>query len=120
MALRVRKLAEEEADHLKRLSQSRTAPARQVERARIIQLAGEGRFVPAIAAQLHIGQDVVRLWLTRFNAEGLAGLEDRPRAGRPPTYTAEQAGVVIPTALTDPQTAGPAFRRWTFLRPAPY
>ena len=116
MALRVRKLTQEEQDHLKRLSQSRTAPARQVERARIIQLAGEGRFVPAIAAHLHIGQDVVRLWLTRFNAAGLAGLEDRPRAGRPPTYTAEQVGVVIATALTHHQDLGQAFGSWTFLR----
>src|SRR5260370_19184872 len=91
MALRVRKLTQEEQDHLKRLSQSRTAPARQVERARIIQLAGEGRFVPAIAAQLHIGQDVVRLWLTRFNAAGLAGVEDPPPAGRPPPPTANHA-----------------------------
>src|SRR5260370_13100956 len=105
MGLRVGKLTQEEQDHLKRLSQSRTAPARQVERARIIQLAGEGRFVPAIAAHLHIGQDVVRLWLTRFNAAGLAGLEDRPRAGPPPTDTAEQVGVGLPTALTEPPTA---------------
>jgi transposase len=120
MALRVRKLTQEEQDHLKRLSQSRTAPARQVERARIIHLAREGRFVPAIAAQLHLGQDVVRLWLKRFNAEGLAGLEDRPRSGRPATYTAEQVGVVIATALTDPQTVDQAFGSWTFLRLARY
>jgi transposase len=120
MALRVRTLTQEEQDHIKRLSQSRTAPARQVERARIIQLARAGCFVPAIAAQLHIGQEVVRLWLTRFNAEGQAGLADRPRAGRPPTYTAEQVGVVIATALTDPKTLGQAFGSWTFVRLACY
>jgi transposase len=120
MALRVRELTVEEQDHIKRLSQSRTAAARQVERARIIQLAREGRFVPAIAAQLHIGQDVVRLWLTRFNADGLAGVADRPRSGRPATYTADQVGVVIATALTNPKDLGQAFGSWTFLRLARY
>jgi|SRR5579859_287470 len=120
MALRVRELTQAEQEHIKRVSQSRTAPARQVERARVIHLASEGRFVPAIAAQLHIGQDVVRVWLQRFNAEGLAGLEDRPRSGRPATYTTEQVGVVIATALTDPQALGQAFGSWTFVRLAHY
>jgi transposase len=120
MALRIREMSGEEQEQIKRLSQSRTAPARQVERARIVQLAGQGHFVPAIAAHLQIGQDVVRLWLKRFTAEGLAGLEDRPRAGRPATYTAEQVGEVIATALTNPQDLGQAFGSWTFVRLARY
>jgi transposase len=120
MALRVRQMTLEEQEQIKQLSHSRTASARQVERARIIQLTSQGYFVPAIAAQLHIGQDVVRLWLKRFNAEGLAGLEDRPRAGRPATYTAEQVGEVIAAALTDPQALGQGFGSWTFVRLAQY
>jgi transposase len=118
MALRIRELTQGEQEPIERLSHSRTAPARQVERARILQLARQGHFVPALAAQLHSGQDVVRLWLTRFNTEGLAGLADRPRAGRPAPYTPEQVGVVIATALPDPQAVGQAFGRWTFLRVA--
>jgi transposase len=120
MALRIREMSGEEQEQIKRLSQSRTAPARQVERARILHLAGQGHFVPAIAAQLQIGHDVVRLWLKRFNAAGLAGLEDRHRAGRPPTYTPEQVGAVIAAALTNPQDLGQAFGSWTFVRLACY
>ena len=120
MALRIRELTGEERAQIKRQSQSRTAPARQVERARILQLASQGQFVPAIAAQLGIGQDVVRLWLKRFNAEGLAGLEDRPRAGRPATYPPEQVGEVIAAALTHPKDLGQAFASWTFVRLARY
>ena len=120
MALRIREMTSEEHDQIRRRSQSRTAPARQVERARILQLASQGHFVPAIAAQLQIGQDVVRLWLKRFNAEGLAGLEDRPCAGRPATYTAEQVGEVIATALTHPHELGQPFGAWTFARLARY
>lgn len=120
MALRIREMTGEEHEQIKRLSQSRTAPVRQVERARIVQLASQGHFVPAIAAQVQIGQDVVRLWLKRFNADGLAGLADRPRVGRPATYTAEQVGEVIATALTNPQDLGQAFGSWTFVRLAHY
>jgi transposase len=57
-----------------------------------VWLSYEGKKVPAIADELHLHQATVRLWLQRFNAEGLAGLEDRPRPGYPATYTAEQVG----------------------------
>lgn len=120
MALRVRELSQEERRQIRRLSQSRTAAARTVERAQIIQLASEDLLVPAIAARLGIGQDVVRQWLKRFNAAGLAGLADKPRAGRPPTYSPEQVGEMIATALTHPQDLGQPFGCWTFQRLARY
>ena len=116
MALRVRALSEEERRQIRRVSQSRTTAARTVERAQIIQLASEGLLVPAIAQQLGIGKEVVRQWLKRFNAEGLAGLQDRPRSGRPATYTPEQVGEMIAAALTHPQDLGQAFGCWTFQR----
>jgi transposase len=120
MALRVRGLSAEERGQIRRLSQSRTAAARTVERAQIVQLASEGLGVPAIAARLGIGQDVARQWLKRFNADGVAGLADRPRSGRPATYTAEQVGAMIATALTSPQDLGQPFGCWTFQRLATY
>jgi transposase len=72
--------------------------------------------VPAIAGELRLGGDTVRLWLTRFNADGLAGLRDRPRAGRPATYTTEQVGDVIAVSLTDPRSLGLPFASWTLDR----
>ena len=44
---------------------------------------------------------------------GLAGLEDAPRGGRPPTYTREQVGEIVATALTGPQTLDLPFQSWT-------
>lgn len=120
MALRVRELSDEERTQIRRLSQARTVAARTVERAQIIQLASEGLLVPAIAERLGIGQDVVRQWLKRFNAEGLSGLRDRPRSGRPTTYTPEQVGEMIAAALTAPQQVGQSFGSWTFQRLACY
>jgi len=111
--LSVRALTDTEADAITTLAHSRTAAARTVERARIIALARDGLRVPAIARTLARGEDTVRLWLTRFNAEGMAGLADRPRCGHPAIYSAEAVGLVIATALTDPQTLGQPFGSWT-------
>ena len=51
---------------------------------------------------------------------GLAGLQDKPRQGRPPTYTRDEVGVVVATALTDPQTLDLPFKSWTLDRLVAY
>jgi len=114
--LQLRPVTAEEADALRRLTQSRTAPARAVERARIVRLAHEGARVPAIARELGLCAATVRLWLKRFNAHGLDGLKDAGRSGRPPTYTPEQVGEVVAASLTAPQTLGLPFASWTLDR----
>lgn len=114
--IQVRALTDLEREQIKRLSQARTAPARTVERARMIQLASEGLSVPLIAQRLARAEKVVRRWVGRFNAEGLKGLEDKPRSGRPVTYSREEVGVVVATALTDPKELRQAFGSWTFTR----
>ncbi len=116
MALWVRLLTDEEQGAIERLAQSRTAAARMVERARIIWHAAQGLTVPAIAAQLHLHEQTVRLWLKRFNAAGLDALHDVPRSGRPATYTPDEVSVVIATALTKPATLGLPFGMWTLDR----
>jgi transposase len=83
--LRVRPLSAEEAETVERLARSRTASARAVERAQIIWLAHQGARVATIAARLGVCAATVRTWVRRFNAAGLVGLADVPRAGRPAT-----------------------------------
>ena len=120
MALRVRALIETEVETIRQLAHSRTAPARTVERARMIWLAHQGRRVPAIAQDLHLTPTTVRSWLMRFNHQGLAGLQEKPRPGRPPIYTPEQVSEVIATSLTNPQELGLPFASWTLDRLAAY
>ena len=69
--------------------------------------------MPAIAQELELTEITVRTWLKRFNNEGLDGLTDLPRSGRPATYSAEQVAEVIATALSDPQQLGQPFACWT-------
>ena len=120
MVLRLRELTAEERVALDKLAHARTAPARRVERARIIWYASQGQSAPAIAEQLRLDADTARGWIRRFNAEGLAGLEDRPRAGRPPTYSPEQVAEVVAAALTAPEALGLPFACWTLDRLAAY
>jgi transposase len=120
MALRLRPLTADEMDMIQRLAHSRTEPARLVERARMIWLAHQGQQVPAIARELRLCHATVRSWLKRFNAQGLAGLEEAPRPGRPATYTADQVSEVIATSLTKPQELRQPFASWTLDRLATY
>jgi transposase len=116
MALGVRPLTAEEEAELRRRAAARALPARTVERAKMIVLLHEGERAPAVAERLGVGADVVRGWLKRFNAEGLDGLKDRPRSGRPATYTPEQVGAVVGAALTSPEALGLPFASWTLDR----
>jgi transposase len=112
----LRELTAEERQALEQLAASRTAQARFVERARILLALDEGRPPSQVAQELGVSRPTVYTWLHRFNDQGLAGLEDQPRAGRPPTYTAEQRAEVIATALTDPKSLGLPFGCWTLDR----
>jgi transposase len=116
MAVRQRELTAEERSAIEKLAHSRTAPARLVERARIIWRASQGYEPPAIAERLRLDAETVRKRIHRFNAEGLAGLEDRPRCGRPATYSPAQVAEVIAAALTDPRALGLPFASWTLDR----
>ena len=118
--LRLRGLTPEECSAVERLAHSRTALARQVERARIIWRASQGASAPVIAAALSIDAETVRRRIRRFNAEGLAALEDHRRSGRPATYSADEVAMVIATALTAPRTLNLPFAAWTLDRLAAY
>src|ERR671919_669620 len=86
------------------------------DRACIVALSAHGWWVSDIARLVGVSPGVVRKWITRFNAAGLAGLQDQPRSGRPPTYTAEQIGEVIAVSLLKPDRLGLPFGCWTLDR----
>jgi transposase len=103
-----------------KLSRSQTASARLVERAKILRLGSEGQSVPQIAQALGLNEKTVRKWFKRFAQEGLAGLEDAPRAGAPSHYSAEEKARVLQAARTRPSALGLPYQSWTFERLAAY
>jgi transposase len=116
----LRDLTAEERSAIEKLAHARTAAARQVERARILWHASRGASAPTIAAALGIDAETVRRRLRRFNAEGLAALEDHHRCGCPPTYTPPEVATVLATALTAPRKLGLPFASWTLDRLVAY
>ena len=116
----LRDLTAEESSAVEALARSRTAPARRVERARIVWRASHGEAPPTIAEALGLDAETVRRRIRRFDAEGLAAIEDRPRSGRPATYSPDEVAAVIAAALTAPRRLGLPFASWTLDRLAAY
>jgi transposase len=116
MALTVRTLTPYEANELKRLAGSRTAPHRVVQRARIICASSQGGIVPFITRQVGLSAFRVRAWIHRFNRHGLAGLADAPRAGCARQHDETTRGTVVALARTKPRNLGLPFALWTLAR----
>ena len=64
-----------------------TLPYQDVTRAQIVLFAAAGLDNDVIAARLNTRREVVSKWRKRFFEEGLAGLEERPRRGRPARFS---------------------------------
>ena len=79
-------LTVEERQNLKEMVKCRTAPYRDVQRARLILLAAEGMSNTAIAQEVGLSRARVVLWRQRFVGSRLAGLKDVPRPGAAPKY----------------------------------
>lgn len=118
--LRLRAFSQEEKDVIRKLSRSQTASVRVVERAKLLQLAGEGQSVQQIATTLQINEKTVRKWFKRFEQQGLSGLEDAPRSGAPSRYTPDNKARVLEAARTRPKELGLPYGSWTFERLADY
>ena len=74
-----------------------TTAQRMVLRAKIVLAAWRGRSNAAIAGALGITVDTVRKWRHRFVVEGMPGLQDRPRPGRPAIYGLDAQLLIVAT-----------------------
>jgi transposase len=102
MRIRLRDLTADEGEAVEKLAHSRTAPARLVERARIIVQARQGDRAAAIAGRLGLDAETVRKRIHRFNDEGTDGLGDRPRTGRRPRLTQPERSKIIALVSKEP------------------
>jgi transposase len=80
-------LTDEDRAALTAWSRSSAGEHRLVQRARIVLLASEGLSAREIARRLNTRLARVSKWRQRFARQGLAGLQDAPRSGKPKTYT---------------------------------
>ncbi|MBI2842911.1 MAG: IS630 family transposase [Armatimonadetes bacterium] len=97
-------------------SRSRTMEARIVDRAEIIMRCLKGEPVKDIAEALATRANTVIKWRDRFTREGIGGLFDRPRTGKPRQYGDEFRNELLATLELPPppgqaQWDGPSLAR---------
>jgi transposase len=90
--------------------------ARLVERARMICKLLDGESVSKVASDLKVRPNTIIDWRNRFAIQGIAGLYDRPRSGKPPKYDEEFRAQVLKTLEQPPPPGqscwdGPAVAR---------
>ena len=106
-----------ELDHTYRSSPN----ARLRIRTLMVLLAAEQGLVAAqIAALVRLHEETVRRWLLRYQAEGLAGLDDLPRCGAPAKVTPEYREQLLLAVRRRPRSLGLPFSLWTGARLADY
>jgi transposase len=98
---------------LKARARQATAPYRQVLRARIVLLAAAGLTNSHIAGKLGIAPNTVVKWRKRFWTEGVDGLADRKRPGRPRGFAAAVVACAKAIACELPATRGVPLGRWS-------
>ncbi len=74
------------------------------QRARIVLLAGEGVGTNEIVGRVGVSKPTVIAWKKRYAEEGIGGLEDRPKPGRP--RTVDDVAVVLATLEPPPERLG--------------
>lgn len=76
---------DKDREELERIVRSHSEPRRLVERARIILSFLSGKTQSEVAADLGARPGTVGKWVRRFAGDGMKGLEDAPRSGKPVT-----------------------------------
>ena len=73
--------------HLEAIARKYTSPYCDVMRAKVVLLAAQGLSNKEIGERLQLPRQIVSKWRKRFFEERLAGLQERPRRGRPRSFS---------------------------------
>jgi len=95
---------------LSRRTRSRTANARECQRARLILLYHEGYSKSEISRLVGLSRMRVIEWINRFEFEGLPGLEERDGRGRKESYSPAQRNKIVETVCRKPRRG---LSRWS-------
>ena len=102
-------LSDQDRRRLESWTRSSTISAGQRERAEIVLAVADGAGVSGAARSLGVSRPTVIKWRDRFSADGVDGLDDLPRSGRPKTIDDAQ----IIAATLEPPPASLAVTHWS-------
>lgn len=80
-------LGQDERASLQAITRKYTSPYCDVMRAKVILLAADGLSNQQIGERLQLPRQIVSKWRKRFFEQRLAGLQERPRRGRPALFS---------------------------------
>ncbi len=89
----------DERSRLNSLANSRSLPRGLVRRAQIVLACADGEAGNSIAERMNLNKNTVVKWRKRYLEQGLQGLHDELRAGRPRSHGDERVAEIINTAL---------------------
>lgn len=108
------KLSDEQREFLMRIAHSRTAPAREVERSKILLKYSEGLSMSQIKSLLHVSRPTIYKCIDKALAMGTkAGLKDKYHSPKTPVITEEAKVWIINLACTKPKDHGYAAEVWS-------
>jgi putative transposase len=93
------------------MARARSLPAGLVQRARIVLLCAEGLDNTTVAERIGVSRQTVGRWRERFRLQGLMGLYDEYRPGRPRTLSDEALMTLLRKTLAESPPNGAT--HWT-------
>jgi len=115
-AIRVPPLTDEQRDELDRLYRMTKVPRVRTRAQMVLLSAEQDLTAPAIAAIVRESADTVGRWLKRYLAEGLEGLKDAPRPGRPSELTEVYRSKLMAAVRQRPRSLNQPYSLWTLQR----
>lgn len=95
-------LTQTERQELEALLSKGKLPAILFKRITGLLALDRGESLEAVAALVDVTNDTVRAWRKRYQAQGIAGLKDKPRPGRPVRIDGQQRAQITALAWSDP------------------
>ena len=107
-------LNESQRKDLTRLSQSRTAPLREIQRASILIKYADGQTISSIEKNLKVSRPTIYKCIDKSLAAGIeTGLKDKYHSPKSPVITEDAKTWVVNLACTKPKDHGYAAELWT-------
>ena len=91
----------------------KTKEARTFRRAQAVRAVVTGQRLQTVSDTLHFPYSALRKWVYRFANQGVPGLVDRPRSGRPPKVTCELEQHLNRLVDQDPLQHGSLYSPWS-------
>ena len=107
-------LAQDQRQELLKLSQSRTAPVREAQRAAVLIRYADGKTISSIKQELQVSRPTIYKCIDKVLAAGIeTSLKDKYHKPKEPDITEEAKTWVVNLACTKPKDHGYAAEMWT-------